>query len=313
MTSSPPANYDASWKEALERYFEQFLAFFFPQIHAEVDWQRGCEFLDSEFQQMMRDAEVGKRFVDKLAKVWRCDGEEVYVLIHVEVQSQYDADFSKRMYIYSYRIFDRYGRDVVSLAILGDADRNWRPSSYHIDLWGCRVGIEFPIVKLLDYGDQFAQLAQSLNPFARITWAHLQTQATTADAEERLARKLQLVLGMQGLGYSEDTILELFRFIDLMMTLPPELDQAFDAEIRRYGAENAMPYLTTIERFAIERGRMESAREGIAEVLDARFGSVPPAVIERLEQVNDGERLKQLLRQASTTNTMADFEGLLET
>ena len=99
MTSSPPANYDASWKEALERYFEQFLAFFFPQIHAEVDWQRGCEFLDSEFQQVVRDAEVGKRFVDKLVKVWRCDGEEVYVLIHVEVQSQYDAEFSKRMYV----------------------------------------------------------------------------------------------------------------------------------------------------------------------------------------------------------------------
>ena len=174
MTTSPPANYDAPWKEALERYFEQFIVFFFPQIHVEVDWQRGCESLDSEFQQVVRDAEVGKRFVDKLVKVWRRDGQEVYVLIHVEVQSQYDADFAKRMYTYSYRIFDRYNREVVSLAILGDSDCSWRPNSYHVDCWGCRVGIEFPIVKLLDYATRTQELAQSLNPFARVVWAHLQ-------------------------------------------------------------------------------------------------------------------------------------------
>jgi hypothetical protein len=303
MTSSPPANYDASWKEALERYFKQFLAFFFPQIHAEVDWQRGCEFLDSEFQQVVRDAEVGKRFVDKLVKVWRRDGEEVYVLIHVEIQSQYDAEFSRRMYIYNYRIFDRYNREVVSLAILGDGDRNWRPSSYHTNRWGCRVGIEFPIVKLLDYATRTQELQRSLNPFARVVYAHLQTQATVGDAEERLSRKLQLVRGMQGLGYSEDTILELYRFIDLMMTLPPELDRAFDAEIRRFGTENAMPYLTTIERFAQIRA--------ISKVLETRFGTVPSMIIEQLERVYDSEQLDQLLREAVTTSAIAEFEALL--
>jgi len=307
MATSPPANYDASWKEALERYFEQFLAFFFPQIHADVDWQRGCESTDSEFQQVVRDAEVGKRFVDKLVKVWRRSGEEVYVLIHVEVQSQYDPDFAKRMYTYSYRIFDRYNREVVSLAILGDSDRNWRPSSYYIDRWGCRVGIEFPIVKLLDYANQTQALAQSLNPFARVVWAHLQTQATTGDADERLARKLRLILGMQGLGYSEDMILELFRFIDLMMTLPPALDRVFDAEIRRYGAENAMPYLTTIERFA----QFRTARADILEVLRVRFGEVPPELGESLEQIEDADQLKQLLRQAILVAAIADFQALL--
>lgn len=209
--------------------------------------------------------------------------------------------------MYSYRIFDRYNRDVVSLAILGDADRSWRPNSYHVDRWGCRVGIEFPIVKLLDYLPHMRSLAQSSNPFAQVVAAHLQTQATTSNAEERLARKLQLIFGMQGLGYSEDVIMEVFRFIDLMMTLPPELDQAFDAEIRRYGAANAMPYLTTIERFA----QLRLARKLIAEILDARFGVIPPTITERLEQVNDSERLTQLVRQASTTNAVSDFEALL--
>jgi hypothetical protein len=29
--------FDSPWKEILEVYFEDFLLFFFPQIHAEID------------------------------------------------------------------------------------------------------------------------------------------------------------------------------------------------------------------------------------------------------------------------------------
>ncbi|MBD1846695.1 transposase [Cyanobacteria bacterium FACHB-63] len=307
MTTAPTANYDAPWKEALERYFEQFLAFFFPQIHAEVNWQQGYESLDSEFQQVVRDAEIGKRFVDKLVKVWHRSGAEAWLLIHVEIQSQYDADFARRMYTYSYRIFDRYNRDVVSLAVLGDDEPNWRPRSYYSERWGCRVGIEFPIVKLLDFEAQWHQLEQSLNPFAMLVRAHLRTQSTTGNADDRLRWKLRLIQGMQGLGYSEDTILELFRFIDLMMTLPPALDQVFDTEIRRYGAENAMPYLTTIERFA----ELRTLRTAIIEVLDVRFGAVPEALINQLEQQNDADQLKQLHRQAIVIPSIKDFQALL--
>jgi hypothetical protein len=311
VTTAPSANYDAPWKEALERYFEPFLAFFFPQIHAEIDWQLSYESLDSEFQQVVRDAEIGKRFVDKLVKVWRRDGQETWVLIHVEIQSQYDSDFAKRMYTYSYRIFDRYNRNVVSLAILGDDQLNWRPQAYHYTLWGCRVGIEFPIVKLLDYESQWDFLEQSLNPYAMLVRAHLLTQKTSGDSEDRLTWKLRLVQGMQALGYSEDTILELFRLVDLMMTLPPELDQIFDTEVRRFGAENAMLYLTTIERFAIERGKLQNARVSVMEVLDVRFGAVPPELIDQINQMEDLDRLKQLLRQATVLASIADFQVLL--
>ena len=64
------ASYDDPWKEALEQYFQAFIAFFFVEAHHEIDWSRGYEFLDKEFQQIVREAEIGKRFVDKLVKVW---------------------------------------------------------------------------------------------------------------------------------------------------------------------------------------------------------------------------------------------------
>jgi hypothetical protein len=44
----PATDYDSPWKEALDRYFERCMAFFFPQAHADIDWTRGYEMLDKE-------------------------------------------------------------------------------------------------------------------------------------------------------------------------------------------------------------------------------------------------------------------------
>src|SRR5882672_5967868 len=101
-------DYDTPWKEALDCYLKWFIAFLFPQIHEAIDWSKGFESLDKELQQIMPDAEVGRRYVDKLVKVWRMDGVEEWVLIHIEVQYSADDNFAKRMFIYHYRLLDRY-------------------------------------------------------------------------------------------------------------------------------------------------------------------------------------------------------------
>lgn len=127
-------DYDSPWKEALELYFPAFLALFLPDAHADIDWTRGHVFLDKELQRLLPKAARGRKYVDKLVKVWRKDGREAWVLIHVEVQTQRDTDFAKRMYDYNTRIADRYNRTVVSLAVLADDDADWRPDRYEEEL-----------------------------------------------------------------------------------------------------------------------------------------------------------------------------------
>jgi hypothetical protein len=46
------ADFDSPWKEALDVYFQAFLAFFFPLIHDDIDWSRAFESLDKELQQI---------------------------------------------------------------------------------------------------------------------------------------------------------------------------------------------------------------------------------------------------------------------
>ena len=59
-------DYDGAWKASLEKYFEEFLALLFPDIHAEVDWSKGYSFLNNELEQITKDAKTGRRYADKL-------------------------------------------------------------------------------------------------------------------------------------------------------------------------------------------------------------------------------------------------------
>ncbi|BAY73865.1 hypothetical protein NIES25_02730 [Nostoc linckia NIES-25] len=124
------ADNDSPWKEILEAYFPQAMQFFFPQTAALIDWERPHEFLDKEFQQIAREAEQGRRYADKLVKVWQIEGQEIWLLIHVEIQAKLEYTFPARMFSYNLRIFDRFAKPAISLAILCDSDPTWRPNQY---------------------------------------------------------------------------------------------------------------------------------------------------------------------------------------
>jgi hypothetical protein len=285
--------YDSPWKELIEAYFPQFMAFFFPQAHADIDWSRGWESLDQELQQVVRDAEMGRRLADKLFKVWRRNGEEQIVLVHIEVQGEPEEDFPLRMFLYNYRIFDRHGKPVVSLAVLGDDRPDWRPESYGWELWGCRMGIRFPVVKLRDYDERWEELEASSNPFAPAVMAHLATRRTRRDPQDRLQWKTRLVRRLYERGHERQEILDLFRFLDWLLALPPELEERFQDDLKQFEAELNMPYVTNIERRGIEQGIQQGLLQGEASVLRRqlarRFASLPAWVDERLEHAKQKE------------------------
>jgi hypothetical protein len=58
----------------------------------------------------MQDAELGKRFVDKLVRVTLLNGDEKWIYIHIEVQGTRQAEFAKRIFVYNYRVCERRPR-----------------------------------------------------------------------------------------------------------------------------------------------------------------------------------------------------------
>jgi len=167
------ADYDSPWKDVLDLLFEAAMEFFFPLAHAQIDWSRGYEFLDKELQKITADAAVGRRVVDKLVKVWLKTGQELWVLLHIEVQGQRETDFAWRVVLYHLRILDRFAAPVATFVILTDEEKSWRPCEYRTELLGTELWLKFSTAKLLDYSDRWDELEQSHNPFAVVVQAHL--------------------------------------------------------------------------------------------------------------------------------------------
>jgi hypothetical protein len=289
-------DYDSPWKEALEVYFRAFLALFFPDIHADIDWSRGFVFLDKELQKIVPKAARGRLYVDKLVKVWRKDGRETWVLIHVEVQTQRDPDFPKRMFRYNNRISDRYDRTVVSLAVLADDDPSWRPGRYEEELWGWSVRMDWPPVKLLDYANRVAELERSKNPFAKVVLAHLKALETRADPKGRRTWKFQLVRGLYERGFSKEDVRQLRRLIDWLMELPPRMQQAFEREVDEYEEERRMPFYDMWQR----RGMLRM----IENALRAKFGEEGVKLVPTIAELMDGEKYLALIGVIATATSL---------
>ena len=313
--SKPLTDYDNPWKEALERYFPEFMAFFLADAAADIDWRRKYEFLDKELRQVTREAELGARRVDHLVRVHRQGGQETWVLVHVEVQGQPEPDFAERMYVYNYRLYDRHHRQVVSLAVLADETALWRPTGFGYALWGCEVGITFPVIKLLDYRARWDELEASRNPFAVIVMAHLKSLETRQNDHERLAAKIWLTKRLYQRGYERQDIINLFRFIDWVIQLPEGLDEIFWREVQAMEEAEQMPYITSVERIGIRKGLEQGIQQGQAELvlgmLNRRFGAVPSELEARLRTV-PSDQMPALLDAALTATTLAEVAVAVE-
>jgi hypothetical protein len=265
------------------------MAFFFADIHADIDWVRGYESLDAELQQIVRDATLGRRLADKLMQVWRRDGTPHMVLIHLEVQGQREADFSKRMFVSNYRTFARYDCPVARLAVLTDTSRAWRPRRYRYRLWGCEMGLRCRVVKLHDYRTRWTELEASHNPFAMVVMAQLQARATQRRPTTRLQAKVQRIWHLDTRGWTRQQQLDLFCFLDWVLTLPEALERQFQGELAQVEADTHMPYITSIERMGIEKGRQEGEVLMLTRLLTRRFGPLPDWATARLAQARPEE------------------------
>jgi hypothetical protein len=255
---------------------------------------------------VVREAELGRRYVDKLVKVWTTDGTECWVLVHVEVQTTRDLDFPQRMYVYNYRIFDRYNRPVASLAVLADDDPSWRPTEFRNTLFGCEAGLRLPAVKLLDFAAHEAELEASDNPFAKVVLAHLKARETHGNPADRHAWKLRLVRGLYERGFSVKDVRELFRVIDWLMALPTALENVFWQEITKIQEERRMPFITTPERV----GRRAGMREGIESLLKVRFGEEGLQLMPEIHEIHEEDTLRAILKILETDARLDEVRRL---
>lgn len=310
MFKLPNDDYDGPWKAALDVYLQEFLELCFPSIHAAIDWTRPYRFLETELQRATAEDQQGRRTADKLVEVWGRDGVTAWVLIHIEIQSQNQADFARRMFQYHYRLRDRFEHPVVSIAVLGDDRASWRPEIYETALWGCELYFRFPTIKLLDYRDRLVDLAANRNPIAALILAHLAAQQTRADPVRRLQEKLAITRRLYDLGYSPEQVRLAFGFVDWLLRLPNALKAQFVQELRTFEEERHMTYITSVEEVGIEKGRAEGLLEGIALGLELKFGAAAEPVIAEVRQISDLALIEAIMAQIKMASSLDDVRRI---
>ncbi|NCS59792.1 MAG: DUF4351 domain-containing protein, partial [Microcystis aeruginosa G11-04] len=116
--------------------------------------------------------------------------------------------------------------------------------------------------------------------------------------QERLEWKLSLTRRLYQQGYQRQDVINLFRFIDWLMSLPKNLEQEFWREIRQLEEETRMPYITSVERLGMQR---EGANLVLRQ-LNRRLGQVTSSVEKQIRQLSV-EQLEDL------GEALLDFEN----
>jgi hypothetical protein len=158
---------DMLWKAILEDVFDDFLVFFYSEADRLFDIPRGFEFLDKELEELFPpESDSNVKFVDKLVKVFLKDGQEKWILVHVEVQGYRDPSFEERMFTYYYRIKDRYQHDITDWAIFTDNNPIYHPTEFKSEFLGTCLSYKFNTYKVM--GQDENDLRKSVNPFSII-------------------------------------------------------------------------------------------------------------------------------------------------
>jgi len=251
---------DSLWKGVIEKLFPEFFDFFFEEWKGKIDLSRGFTFLDKELQKLRPTAVEKNRVADKLVKLYTREGEEQWILIHIEVQGYEDKQFEERMFTYFYRILDRYKVKIHALAILTDGNPNYLPNAYIYEFMGTRLTYSFDHYKLIHkLKKDFAR--KKGNPFSIImetAWLSLQKQ----NDDSIFRSKILLIRKLLKSGMSKTTVENVVYFIKYYNKFKMEAKQ-LQLEETIEELRNGREPFGVIERIIVDL--METSKEEIEE------------------------------------------------
>ena len=243
-------------------------------------------------KKITRKAKNSRRYADKLVKVRFLNGSEQWILIHIEVQGAPEAEFAERMFIYYYRIRDRYQKPVISLAVLTDTQPSFRPSHYSDAIAGCSIRFEFETVKLLDWQDKTEELLQHDNPFGLLIAAQL-TAKLIKDGKNRVDNLIGYYRLAAQKKLPREHITQLVVFLEWIIALPEDLTPYYNEQLEHLEEDNKMTYISIIERQGMEKGVEQGIGQGRAatlyKLLQLKFNEQAREYEQRLFQANAAE------------------------
>lgn len=282
---------DTLWKSILEDIFEDFLIFFYPDAGSYFDFSKDFEYLDKELEQLFppEDNSYQTRFVDKLVKVHCQNGDNEWILVHVEVQGYHDPDFGRRMFTYYSRILDKYDKPITAFAIFTESKAAFKPCEYHREFMGTSVLYRYNAFKILEQDEEM--LGHSDNPFAIVALTVktvLKRKCITDD--ELLSLKIEIAKNLLERKLSKTKIRRLLGFLRLYIRFENrESGVKFEEAVDHLIQENTSMGIEELvksafkEEFAIETTENLLRESSFSIEKIARIVGVSPEFVQQLK------------------------------
>jgi AraC-like DNA-binding protein len=227
--------YDKTWKEVVTHLIDPFIAFFLPDLYEQIDWRIAPEFLEKELHNA-KNIKKSKRIVDKLVKVLLKNGEEKWVFIHIEFQSDGSTNIGLRMYDYYQLIRERYGKEIIALVIYTGESVPKQHNLYHQEYFGTSITYKYNDYAVVQQTE--SDLLANKNPFALVVLANLYLLETKYDSEKRYQLKVKMYELAKKRGYSVAEFTKLLIFVTELMKMPPQLERKFEKEVLQSPHDN---------------------------------------------------------------------------
>ncbi|MDR1579165.1 MAG: hypothetical protein LBS35_02310, partial [Synergistaceae bacterium] len=140
----PRKDFDNLFKTVLRDYFWDGLKIFLPELYEDADRDKGFVLLDKELQKVTFDLGGGARHIDMLARITLKNGEDEFIICHLEVQNDKGGgDMSYRMYCYKEAIHLRYSKEPVGIAVMLTNRPRGEKKFYHSNVYGVEVTYKY--------------------------------------------------------------------------------------------------------------------------------------------------------------------------
>lgn len=260
---------DILLKSAFEELFPFLLKFYFKDAEQLFDFSRAPVFLDKELSELFPEVEKsgGSRFVDMLAKVFLKNGEEEWILVHIEIQGGAAKVFPERMFRYWYRIYDRYAAHITALAVLTGNKSQKRSNKFFKSFLGTEISYKYNLIHILDYSQE--ELLAMENPFSLVVLAAQKALLRGRVPEEELAAH-RLTIAKALLSSKKFTHRQIEKFLlflkNFLYVADDEINSKFDEQIHRLsGKKITMGIIEAIKKIEREEGRQEGRQQGRQE------------------------------------------------
>ncbi len=256
-------DYDGNWKIVTTNLIEDFIQFFLPELYKDVDFSFPPEFLEQELYEMVGE-EKTKSILDKLVKLRLKNGEEKWIFVHIEFQTE--GNICERMFVYYRRILDKYGKEITAIVVYTGKSVPKKYNKYEHDSYGTKITYQFNSYLVAKQKEE--ELIANPNPFAIVVLANLYTLKTVKDLEKRLLFKEKVYEIAQSRQYSSDKTTELFIFVKELMLLNPILENEYNNFIVKRKNVEEMRVLGPNMREFMHTASLELFGESMLETRD---------------------------------------------